>query len=43
MREKIIIDNSYVGMRLDKAVSMKDTSISRAAVQRMIDEYRKGI
>ena len=28
----------FAGMRLDKAISMKDTTISRAAVQRMIDE-----
>jgi len=32
------IVEEFAGMRLDKAISMKDTSISRAAVQRMIDE-----
>lgn len=32
------IVEEFAGMRLDKAVSMKDTSISRASVQRMIDE-----
>ena len=28
----------FVGLRLDKAISMKDESLSRVAVQRMIDE-----
>ena len=32
------ITEEFVGLRLDKAISMKDESISRAAVQRMIDE-----
>ena len=32
------ITEEFVGLRLDKAISMKDTSISRASVQRMIDE-----
>lgn len=32
------ISEEFVGLRLDKAVSMKDTSLSRVAVQRMIDE-----
>ena len=32
------ISEEYVGLRLDKAISMKDESLSRVAVQRMIDE-----
>ena len=32
------ISEEFVGLRLDKAVSMKDSSLSRVAVQRMIDE-----
>ena len=32
------ISEEFVGLRLDKAVSMKDESLSRVAVQRMIDE-----
>ncbi len=32
------ISEEFVGLRLDKAVSMKDVSLSRVAVQRMIDE-----
>ena len=32
------ISEEFVGLRLDKAISMKDTSLSRVAVQRMIDE-----
>ncbi len=32
------ISDEYVGLRLDKAISMKDESLSRVAVQRMIDE-----
>lgn len=32
------INEELAGIRLDKAVSMKDTSISRASVQRLIDE-----
>ena len=32
------ISEEYVGLRLDKAISMKDTALSRVAVQRMIDE-----
>lgn len=34
------INEELVGLRLDKAVSMKDTSLSRMAVQRMIDEKK---
>ena len=32
------ISEEFVGLRLDKAISMKDDSLSRVAVQRMIDE-----
>ena len=32
------ISEEFAGLRLDKAVSMKDESLSRVAVQRMIDE-----
>ena len=32
------IIEEFVGIRLDKAISMKDNSLSRVAVQRMIDE-----
>ena len=32
------ISEEFVGLRLDKAISMKDESLSRVAVQRMIDE-----
>ena len=32
------IEQELVGIRLDKAISMKDISISRVAVQRLIDE-----
>ncbi len=32
------INEELVGMRLDKAVSMKDNTLSRASVQRLIDE-----
>ena len=32
------INEELVGMRLDKAISMKDSSLSRANVQRLIDE-----
>ena len=32
------ISEEFVGLRLDKAISMKDSSLSRVAVQRMIDE-----
>lgn len=37
-KKEYIISEEFVGLRLDKAVSMKDTSLSRVAVQRMIDE-----
>lgn len=32
------ISEEFVGLRLDKAISMKDATLSRVAVQRMIDE-----
>ncbi len=32
------IDNTLVGMRLDKAISEKDSNMSRVAIQRLIDE-----
>ena len=32
------ISEEFVGLRLDKAISQKDESISRASIQRMIDE-----
>ena len=32
------ISEEFIGLRLDKAISMKDESLSRVAVQRMIDE-----
>lgn len=39
MEEKIYkINEELVGIRLDKAISMKDETISRMAVQRLIDE-----
>lgn len=39
MEEKIYkISEELVGLRLDKAISMKDETISRAAVQRLIEE-----
>lgn len=39
MEEKVYkINEDLVGVRLDKAISMKDSSISRASVQRLIDE-----
>lgn len=37
MEEKIIIDNSYVGMRIDKAISIMKEDLSRVAIQRMIE------
>ena len=33
-----IESDEFVGLRLDKAISMKDKDLSRVAVQRMIDE-----
>ena len=32
------VTNEYVGLRLDKAISDKDNSLSRVAVQRLIDD-----
>lgn len=41
MEEKVYkINEELVGIRLDKAISMKDESISRVAVQRLIDEEK---
>ncbi len=37
-KREYIIDASLVGIRLDKAISMKDSKLSRVAIQRMIDE-----
>ena len=37
-KKEYIIDSSLVGVRLDKAISMKDNKISRVAIQRMIEE-----
>ena len=37
MEEKIIIDDSYIGMRIDKAISIMKEDLSRVAIQRMIE------
>ena len=37
-RKDYTINEEFSGVRLDKAISQKDESISRASVQRMIDE-----
>ena len=37
-KKDYIINEEHSGVRLDKAISQKDESISRASVQRMIDE-----
>ena len=37
-KKEYIIDASLVGIRLDKAISMKDSKLSRVAIQRMIEE-----
>lgn len=37
-KKDYVITEEFAGVRLDKAISMKDSSISRASVQRMIDE-----
>ena len=37
MEEKIIIDDSYIGMRIDKAISIIKEDLSRVAIQRMIE------
>ena len=39
-KKENIIDASLVGIRLDKAISMKDSKLSRVAIQRMIDEEK---
>lgn len=35
-----VIDNSLVGSRLDKAISEKDSNMSRVAIQRLIEEEK---
>ena len=37
MKSEYIINNEFVGMRIDKAISEKDKELSRVAIQRMID------
>ena len=37
-KKDYVITEEFAGVRLDKAISIKDNSISRASVQRMIDE-----
>ena len=37
MKAEYIINNEFVGMRIDKAISEKDKELSRVAIQRMID------
>ena len=37
-RKEYVIDETLVGIRLDKAISMKDSKMSRVAIQRMIEE-----
>ena len=37
-KKEYIIDNSLVGIRLDKAISEKDKNLSRVAIQRLIEE-----
>lgn len=37
-KEEYKINEDLVGIRLDKAISMKDKDLSRVAVQRLIDE-----
>ena len=37
-KKEYLIDASLVGIRLDKAISMKDSKLSRVAIQRMIEE-----
>ena len=39
MKEYIITENE-VGIRLDKAISMLDTDLSRVAIQRMIEKRK---
>ena len=37
MEKKLIIDDKYVGQRIDKAISTMKNDLSRVAIQRMID------
>ena len=37
-KKELEVDEEIVGQRLDKAISMKDEKLSRATVQRLIDE-----
>ena len=37
MEKKLIIDDKYVGQRIDKAISLMKNDLSRVAIQRMID------
>ena len=37
-KKEYVIDNSFVGMRLDKAISEKDSNMSRVAIQRLIEQ-----
>ena len=37
MEKKLIIDDKYVGQRIDKAISIMKNDLSRVAIQRMID------
>ena len=37
MKAEYIINNEFIGMRIDKAISEKDKELSRVAIQRMID------
>lgn len=38
--KKYIIDAELVGLRLDKALAMKETELSRVAIQRLIEEEK---
>ena len=37
MKAEYIINDEFVGLRIDKAISEKDKDLSRVAIQRMID------
>lgn len=37
MKAEYIINNEFIGMRIDKAISEKNKELSRVAIQRMID------
>ena len=38
--KKYIINSEFVGMRLDKALSEKEEDLSRATIQRLIEEEK---